>query len=175
MFQQIAKTDEQFRLFLKRHAFSAGAERLLRVYTRLGDGYVWGLVVIYIFLVLPRAYALDILLRSLLAGAVSLVLYWAIKLSVKRRRPCNAIPGVHAEVPPLDKYSFPSGHTMNNLAAGFMVFALAPQIGWLVIFMPITWGFLRIYFGVHWLSDILAGIVLGYVSYWIGNHIWALT
>ena len=64
---------------------------------------------------------------------------------------------------------------MNNLAAGFMVFALAPQIGWLVIFMPITWGFLRIYFGVHWLSDILAGIVLGYVSYWIGNHIWALT
>lgn len=168
------RTDERFRLFLKRNAISPRLDRALRFYTRLGDGYVWALVALYIFLVLERSLALEILYRSLLAGAVSLLLYWAVKLTVRRRRPCNAVPGVHAEVPPLDKYSFPSGHTMNNLAAGFMVFSLLPQVGWIVILMPITWGLLRIYYGVHWLSDIVVGIVLGYLAFWLGDLLWTV-
>lgn len=172
MLDWMAQLDERFRLFLKKNRFSAKMDRILRFYTRLGDGYIWALVLLYVFTVLERGFAVQVLYRSLLAGAVSLVLYWAIKLTVRRRRPCNAVPGVHAEVPPLDKYSFPSGHTMNNLAAGFMVFHLVPEVGWVVLWMPITWGFLRIYYGVHWLTDIVAGIVLGYLAFWCGNELW---
>jgi len=171
--EKIVKTDERFRRYLQAHAVSARMNRFLRLYTRLGDGYVWGLTLLYLYWTLDVTRTLDMLWRSLLAGGVSLVLYWTIKLTVRRPRPFDAVLGVKAEVPPLDKYSFPSGHTMNNLAAGFTVFSLAPQVGWIVVFMPVTWGLLRIYYGVHWLSDIVAGAVLGYVSYLLGALAWA--
>jgi len=103
-----------------------------------------------------------------------LFFYWLVKLSVRRKRPFDLLKEVNADVPPLDKYSFPSGHTMNNLAVGFTVFAEAPSIGWIMLFMPITWGFLRVYYGVHWLSDVIGGIFLGFLSFWLGKVVFSI-
>ena len=44
-----------------------------------------------------------------MALAMSLVIYEVVKLNTKRPRPFAANPQIKAEVPPLDKYSFPSG------------------------------------------------------------------
>ena len=112
--------------------------------------------------------------QSLDSLAVSLALYWLVKLSVKRVRPFSFFDHIDAEVPPLDKYSFPSGHTMNNLAVACTVFFLVPQVGWVMLLLPVTWGLLRIYFGVHWASDIVAGIFLGGISFLIGHFLWNL-
>lgn len=172
MFQEIANLDERFSRYLYSHRLSARVDRFLKLYTRLGDGYVWALIVILILVSYgPRSLAL-VLAQVLPSLAVSLGLYWAVKLSTKRRRPFDAIPEFKALVPPLDKYSFPSGHTMNNLAIATTVLLSVPAAGLVMMCLPLTWGFLRVYFGVHWLSDVVGGFVLGIVSFGLGHLLW---
>ena len=148
-------------------ALSAG----LRIFVRAGDGWVWLPIVLAIFLNRPTQEFYSIIGRCLLVLMVSLVLYWSVKLSVRRVRPFRRLPSVAARVPPLDQFSFPSGHTMHNLAIGLMVAHYFPLTWWPLVILPFAWGILRIHFGVHFLSDILAGGFLGACSFQIGKLI----
>jgi undecaprenyl-diphosphatase len=132
---------------------------------------VWALVVAFIYFFYGQSALLEVIKHVIPVIFLSLAIYWIVKLSVRRKRPFDLLKEVSADVPPLDKYSFPSGHTMNNLAVGFTVFAEIPSIGWIMLLMPITWGLLRVYYGVHWLSDIIVGIFLGFLSFWLGQII----
>jgi len=174
MLKNTESLDLLFFRFWRRHSFSARTDKFLRFYTRLGDGYVWALVAIYIYFFYGMAVLFNIIERVIPVILLSLFFYWLVKLSVRRKRPFDLLKEVSAEVPPLDKYSFPSGHTMNNLAVGFTVFAQAPSIGWIMLLMPVTWGVLRVYYGVHWLSDVIGGICLGFFSFWLGRIIFAI-
>jgi undecaprenyl-diphosphatase len=176
MLSWIIQLDLRFSDYLHRHRFSAHTEQFFKFYTRLGDGYIW--LLIFLYLLWTRGVAemfsgiSGILWQALASTGVSLALYWLIKLKVKRKRPFAVIESVEAGVPPLDLYSFPSGHTMNNLAAGFTVFYCVPSVGWIILLMALSWGFLRIYFGVHWLSDVVGGFILGFFSFLIAHFIW---
>lgn len=78
-----------------------------------------------------------------------------------------------------DKSSFPSGH-----ATGTMAFALSvllsndKRFSWAALFIPLAVGFSRIYFCVHFASDVLFGFLVGatgaIVSYFIFKWIYAL-
>ena len=85
------------------------------------------------------------------------------KVAVHRARPEHAIYLEHS-------YSFPSGHAMVSVVLyGFLAYALLRFKGWrrkvnvffawLVIVLAI--GFSRLYLGVHYLSDVWAGYLLG--------------
>lgn len=61
-------------------------------------------------------------------------------------------------------FSFPSGHTV-------LVFCILPildkefrKFKWIWLVFAILVGFSRIYFGIHYLSDVLAGAALGYLT-----------
>lgn len=164
MLSWIQKQDIRFYNYLTQHRAGPKLAKFLRFYTRLGDGYVWGLVLITLFWQYSWETLQPMVFRGLSAAGVSLVLYWLVKLSTRRSRPFALLDSVKAEVPPLDKYSFPSGHVMNNIAPGVVIFTFFPQFGWPVVLMPLTWGLLRVYFGVHWLTDVLAGTALGIIS-----------
>jgi len=171
MLKYLESLDLRFFRFWRRHSFSARLDKFLRFYTRMGDGYIWALVAIYIYFFYGKTVLFDIIERVIPVVLLSLFFYWLVKLIIRRKRPFDSLKEVNADVPPLDKYSFPSGHTMNNLAVGFTVFAEAPSVGWIMLLMPLTWGFLRIYYGVHWLSDVIGGICLGFLSFWLGGMI----
>lgn len=173
MFSWIQNLDNRFRDLIVRHQVSPKVRKALRFYTRLGDGYVWGIVVVALFLLMDMDALWLLVRKALLASGISVLLYWLVKLTVRRPRPYQMLDDVTAEVPPLDQFSFPSGHTMNNLAAGFVVLAMKPSVGWVVVLLPISWGFLRIYFGVHWLSDVVFGLVLGLVAAFLSFQVWS--
>ena len=172
MLKKIAKFDEKFSRYLYTHRLSSNADSWLRRYTRLGDGYVWALIAILIGIVDGPLFLAKVLAQVAPSLVAALVLYWIVKLTSKRRRPFEAIPEFKALVPPLDKYSFPSGHTMNNLAIATTVLLAVPVAGAVMIALPLTWGFLRVYFGVHWLSDVIGGFLLGILSFAIGHVVW---
>ncbi|MDR2999660.1 MAG: phosphatase PAP2 family protein [Fibromonadaceae bacterium] len=166
------KLDMRFFYFWRRHSFPEKTDKFLKFYTRLGDGYVWVLIIALLYFFYGQETLLLAIKHAIPVTIVSLVFYWVIKLSVRRKRPFELLKKVSAEVPPLDKYSFPSGHTMNNLAVGFIIFSIAPAIGWIVILMPLTWGLLRVYYGVHWLSDVIGGTILAFLSFWLGKNVY---
>jgi undecaprenyl-diphosphatase len=96
-----------------------------------------------------------------LTGLTALALYRLLKRWTRRPRPFRVCPGVIAHVPPLDEFSFPSGHTLQ--AVSFSVVA----ISWFPALAPPLIGFTsliaasRVILGLHYPSDVLAAIGIG--------------
>ncbi len=141
---------------------------------RIGDGWVWFFIAFYLWKSLPMMQLQSAIFHGLVAIAVSLAIYWPIKLLVKRTRPHNTGLGIVPMVPPLDKYSFPSGHTMNNMAVALTISIYLPHILIPALLLPIFMGLLRVLFGVHYLSDITGGALLGAGSYFLAKLIFPL-
>ncbi len=137
----------------------------LVVFVRIGDGWMWIAITAWLYHVMAWPSFRLVVVECLLAVGLSLLAYWPIKLLVRRRRPYDAHGGVTRKVPPLDKYSFPSGHTMNNLAVALTLASQLPALYAPAIGIPLALGVLRVVFGVHFLSDILGGAVLGAMSH----------
>ena len=125
---------------------------------------VLGLWTVFLVLYRRRHLADAALLPLVLGGAE--ILNVALKLSFHRARP-------EVGFVRLDTYSFPSGHAMISAAAwGAFAYLAWGRVGrrWLVLattFLAIVLiGFSRLYLGVHYLSDVLAGIAAG--AAWLG-------
>jgi undecaprenyl-diphosphatase len=137
----------------------------LIAFVRIGDGWLWAGIAAWLWFACTWEVFKSTVLQCVMAIFISLVLYWPLKLWTKRARPYNALNWVTRKVPPLDKYSFPSGHTMNNLAVSLTLASLMPVFYAPAIGIPLILGVLRVVFGVHFLTDILAGAVLGTLSH----------
>lgn len=141
-----------------------GARRAVGVFfgiiSRLGDGMFWYGLMIALALVDGRHGRLAAL-QMAATGLTALLLYRVLKRWTRRPRPFRACPGVIAHVPPLDEFSFPSGHTLQ--AVSFTVVALA----WYPLLAPLLLSFTalvaasRVILGLHYPSDVVAAIVIG--------------
>ncbi|WP_028116164.1 phosphatase PAP2 family protein [Ferrimonas senticii] len=112
---------------------------------------------------------------ALIAFAIELPLYWLLKNTLKRARPCHALSDVVLLFKPHDQFSLPSGHS-----AAAVLFA--SLLGWYwppLMLLAFAWAALvalsRVVLGVHYLSDVLAGALLGMLaaqlSFWLmGQH-----
>ena len=65
--------------------------------------------------------------------------------------------------------SFPSGHASLYFAIAFTIFFFNKKIGCVFLITSFLIGLARIFVGVHYPLDILAGIAIGLFSAWIGN------
>src|SRR3989442_15479017 len=73
-------------------------------------------------------------------------------------------------------YSFPSGHAMGSTvvlgALSYLAVRTATQWRWKAAWLALTWTLIaaialsRVYLGVHWISDVAAGVVAGML--WVG-------
>jgi len=85
----------------------------------------------------------------------------AIKFTVRRQRPAGEWGGIYRRT---DPHSFPSGHAAR--AALLAVLALGMGPAWfgllLLVWAPLV-VLARVAMGVHYLSDVLAGVALGVV------------
>jgi undecaprenyl-diphosphatase len=84
-----------------------------------------------------------------------------IKEVVDRVRPPLADPAVTALVATPPSPSFPSGHTTTAFAAAIAVGAFHPRLRWPLIALAALVGLSRVYLGVHYGLDVLAGAALG--------------
>lgn len=137
-----------------------GWERLFAVVSRLGDGVFWYALMVSLLLA-QGLNAIPTVGRMLLAGAVCLVLYKWLKAKTNRPRPCARHASIRATVPPLDQYSFPSGHTLHAVAFTTVAVSHYPQLTWLLLPFTVLVALSRLVLGLHYPSDVLAGALLG--------------
>ena len=72
MFKRIAEFDNRVSEYWTNHHFSGRANRILRFYVRLGDGYIWALFIAFLFWRVGLDNFLPILWHALTALAISL-------------------------------------------------------------------------------------------------------
>lgn len=133
---------------------------LFKVITFLGEG---GLIWILLGLVLlafkkTRWVGIAVLLAlifSVLVGNLTL------KNLVARPRPCWRNPSVALLIQNPKDFSFPSGHTLSSFAAAMAVFMNRRKAGFAALFFAFIMGCTRLYFYVHYPTDVLAGAVIG--------------
>ncbi len=104
-----------------------------------------------------KARALTLIVAILLTALVVFV----FKLVVRRKRPEGEWGKFYRST---DPHSFPSGHAVRAVMLAVVMLGLGPLLPGLLL---LTWaplvGLARVAMGVHYLSDVLAGMLLGLV------------
>ena len=161
--------DAEIALFAHRVLQSAGAfaTPVLKCFSVLGNGGAVFIVISAVLLLFRRTRRTGVTaLLALLIG--TLLTDLLLKHIVARPRPFEDAASVFhrywtaAGGMPASGYSFPSGHTTAAMAFAMAIFLCGrKRFAWLSFFIPVLMGFSRIYFGVHYASDVAAGLAVG--------------
>jgi undecaprenyl-diphosphatase len=131
-----------------------------------GDSWFWALALILFWFFSNSVWKQwEVVEFFGIAGLAGVVL--AIKFLVRRKRPEGEWGGIYRNT---DPHSFPSGHAARAFLIAVVGTALAPSL-WLIIFLWV-WAPLvslaRVAMGVHYLSDVIAGALVGAIVGLIG-------
>lgn len=147
-------------LLCNRACQSEQVRRLFAVISRLGDGMFW-----YILMaLLPMAFGLAAVRASahmVMVALAGFVLYRFLKSRTVRERPFIRHTDIALGAAPLDRYSFPSGHTLHAVSFSLVALSYYPQLAWIVLPFTALVALSRVVLGLHYPSDVLAGAVLG--------------
>ena len=139
--------------------------------TSLGNkGWFW-LAVSALMLIPRRTRKIGIM--ALLALSIGfLITNLALKNLVARIRPYETVEGLKLLIARQSDFSFPSGHACASFAAASVYFRKLPQKwGISAVVLAALIAFSRLYVGVHYPTDVLAGAVIGIWAAWAAIHL----
>ena len=122
------------------------------------QGLVWLVIALALAIAWRRP---PLFARVLLADGIAQLAAYGLKQATDRPRPSAAYaepkPLVHAPHDP----SFPSGHAASSFACATILAVAAPRFAWAFYLLAAGIACSRVYVGVHYPLDVLAGAVLG--------------
>ncbi len=131
-----------------------------RLVSRLGDGWFWYVLILSIPFLYPVSGP-GLALLMALTGLTCTLAYKLLKRWLIRERPFISFPAINCGTPPLDRYSFPSGHTLHAVCFQMMLALAEPTLALLVLPFTLSVAASRVILGLHYPSDVLAGALIG--------------
>ena len=155
--QRIDQAEQALCLCVNRGCQRPALRAFFSTVSRLGDGSLW-----YALIVAVAAFdAMRVALAMAMSGTLGALLYRTLKTRLVRERPFISHASIVCGAAPLDRYSFPSGHTLH--AVNFTILAGA-QYPWLLpalVPLALAMAASRVVLGLHYPSDVAAGAVIG--------------
>lgn len=138
----------------------------LRLASRLGDWPAWVALILAQPLLHGRP-GWKLLMQFTLTALFAVLIYRLIKTRLCRERPFITFHSIPCTMPARDRYSFPSGHTMHAVMFCWLSAATLPWL--LAIVAPLTLliAASRVGLGLHYISDVIAGAILGTAFAWL--------
>lgn len=144
--------------------------RFFAMISRLGDGVFWYVLMATLAMTQGssgRVAALQMALTALAGVAI----YKLLKNRLVRERPFISYGDIECGTPPLDRYSFPSGHTLQAVLFTTLALAWFPALA--VVLLPFTLlvALSRVILGLHYPTDVLVGAGIGWglasIALWV--------
>lgn len=160
--EMIQMLDETALLWIQDAVRVPGLDPIVEVFTSLGNaGVLWIALALAMLCWRPTRRAGGIALAAMALGMLCTNI--VLKQLVLRPRPYVTMEGLIPLLTSADPNSFPSGHTCAAFAAG-VAWARALPWRWArtaAVIQAVCMGLSRLYVGVHYPSDVLAGALIG--------------
>lgn len=133
---------------------------LFAVVSRLGNGAFWYTLTFSLPLVYGPAAWLAVA-RMAMVGFTGVALYRYLKTRLVRERPYISFATIVPGTAVLDRYSFPSGHTLHAVSFTLLITANYPELWVICVPFAVLVAISRVVLGLHYPTDVLAGGALG--------------
>ena len=136
--------------------------------TRAGDGWLWALVALVVLLS-PDTFRFRAVDAAAAAVTAGILIFHKVKRVFCRTRPRDIEPHCWASIVTRDQFSFPSGHSTTAFAVALSIGSFYPEILPLLLVLAANVAISRVFVGMHFLSDVVAGsgmgALLGYIAF----------
>lgn len=170
MLETLLNLDGGFLLFLQENVRSPILNSIMIFITTLGDGgFIW--IVATIALLIPKkTRKVGVMSAVALLGSL-IINNNLIKNLVKRPRPFVTFTDIRILIPTPSEFSFPSGHTSSSFAAAAVFYRFLPKkLGIPAVVLAGLIGFSRLYVGVHYPTDVIAGVLMGILLSYMAQY-----
>ena len=167
----LSQIDGNILLFIQEYLRAEWMTPIWKFITSLGNaGWFW--IVLTIILLIPEKTR-KIGIASLVSLAIgTIITNVALKNIVARTRPYEVVEGLTLLVGKAHDFSFPSGHSCASFASAFVIFKMMPgKYGISALVLASLIAFSRLYVGIHYPTDVIAGIAIGIISACISLYI----
>jgi undecaprenyl-diphosphatase len=162
LMKQVVNADRAVTIFLNRLSRWRGVGQFFVSVSLLGNGRIW----YTLMLLLPLFQGVEGFKASGHMGISSLatlLVYSLVKGATQRPRPGAVYSAIQTGTHALDKYSFPSGHTMHAVVFSAIACAwfpgLVPVLGLFTLLTALS----RVILGLHYPTDVILGAVFGLI------------
>lgn len=171
MLDTLLNLDGGFLLFLQESVRNPILDNLMIFITSLGNGGMIWIVATIALLIPKKTRKAGIMSAAALLGSL-IINNNIVKNIVQRPRPFVTFTDLQIIIATPSEFSFPSGHTSSSFAAAAVFYRHLPKkIGLPSVILAGLIGFSRLYVGVHYPTDVIAGVIMGILLSYLAEYL----
>ena len=171
MLETLLNLDGGFLLFLQESVRNPILDNIMIFITSLGNGGMIWIAATIVLLIPKKTRKAGIMSAVALLGSL-IINNNIVKNIVQRPRPFVTFADLQIIIPTPSEFSFPSGHTSSSFAAAAVFYRHLPKkLGIPSVILAGLIGFSRLYVGVHYPTDVIAGVLMGILLSYLAEYL----